>query len=158
MVTFDPIGTVRTKNGRFFLEFRREIFPALRGIHEFSHIQVLWWFDQFDSPDTRRHLIMDKPYKRGPEKVGVLATRGPVRPNPIAVTACALTGVDESECTLEVAYIDAQSGTPILDIKPYHPSGDRIRDVRMPEWCSHWPAWQEESGDFDWAAEFNFPE
>ncbi len=53
-----------------------------------------------------------------------------------------------------VAYIDAEEGTPIIDIKPYHPATDRIRDVQVPEWCDHWPKWYEDSAEFDWQAEF----
>lgn len=30
--------------------------------------------------------MLDKPYKCGPESIGVLATRSPVRPNPIAIS------------------------------------------------------------------------
>lgn len=41
-------------------------------------------------------------------------------------------------------------------LKPYTPSIDRVSSVRTPAWCSHWPKSYEESGDFDWASEFNF--
>ena len=75
-----------------------------------------------------------------------MATRSPIRPNPIAVTACALLAVD------------AENGTPVLDIKPYEPSDDKVRDVKMPDWCAHWPACLEESENFDWSKEFNFPD
>ena len=66
----------------------------------------------------------------------MLATRGPVRPNPIAVTACGLLAVDKHSGRIEVNYLDAEPGTPVLDIKPYHPSSDRIQDVVMPAWCA----------------------
>ena len=101
-------------------------------------------------------FVLDKPYKKGPEKIGVLATRSPVRPNPIASSSCALIGVDAARYRLELGYIDAEDGTPVLDIKPYEPSDDMVRDVVMPAWCTHWPKCLEESADFDWGAEFNF--
>lgn len=90
--------------------------------------------------------------------MGVLASRSPVRPNPIAITACTLIALDKENHRLEVAYLDAEDGTPILDIKPYEPSIDRVRDVKMPAWCNHWPNSLEENTDFDWNREFNFPE
>jgi tRNA (Thr-GGU) A37 N-methylase len=67
-------------------------------------------------------------------------------------------GVDPQNHRLEISYTDAEDGTPVLDIKPYHPSEDRVRDVRMPDWCAHWPEYWEESGDFDWSGEFSFHE
>lgn len=155
-VTFNPIGKVKLKNGRYFIELEERLFEATLGLEDFSHIQVLCWFNLYDSPESRDYLVVDKPYKKGPGRIGVLATRSPVRPNPIALSACALLGVDKKNHRLEVAYIDAENETPVLDIKPYEPSGDLVRDVRMPAWCAHWPKCLEESADFDWDGEFNF--
>jgi tRNA-Thr(GGU) m(6)t(6)A37 methyltransferase TsaA len=155
-VTFSPIGHVKTGNGRYFIELEEKHLEAALGVDEFSHIQVLWWANLYDSPEARNYLVLDKPYKKGPDKIGVLATRSPVRPNPIGVTACALISVDRASRCLEVAYIDAEDGTPVLDIKPYEPAEDRVRDVVMPAWCRHWPSCLEESADFDWYSEFNF--
>lgn len=61
-----------------------------------------------------------------------MATLSPGRPNPIALSACALLCVDKEIHRLEIAYKDTEDGTPVLDIKPYEPSGDLIRNVRMP--------------------------
>ena len=44
----------------------------------------------------------------------------------------------------------------LTEKKPYTPSIDRIENPGTPQWCSHWPKSYEESGDFDWEAEFNF--
>lgn len=33
---------------------------------------------------------------------------------------------------------------------------DRVEHPATPECCRHWPESYEQSGDFDWAAEFNF--
>ena len=37
-----------------------------------------------------------------------------------------------------------------------HCGVDRVEHVTTLEWCHHWPEAYEQSGDFDWAAEFNF--
>ena len=157
-VSFDPIGKVVIENGRYYIELQERFYEATLGIREYSHIQVIWWFHLYDSPESRNYFVIDKPYTKGPEKAGVLATRSPVRPNPIAVSACQLIGSDEKTFRLEVGYIDAESGTPVLDIKPYEPSIDKVRDVTMPVWCRHWPDCLEANDGFDWSAEFNFPE
>jgi tRNA-Thr(GGU) m(6)t(6)A37 methyltransferase TsaA len=155
-VIFNPIGKVKIENNRYFVELDEKFFDASLGIDAFSHVLVLWWFSLYDSPESRNYLVLDKPYKKGPEKIGVLATRSPIRPNPIAVTACALIGLDKERRRLELSWIDAENDTPVLDIKPYEPSEDKVRDVVMPSWCAHWPQCLEESADFDWGSEFNF--
>lgn len=53
-------------------------------------------------------------------------------------------------------YHDADNGTPVLDIKPYTPSYDRVENPLVPAWCSRWPKNTETSGDFDWDEVFNF--
>ena len=55
-----------------------------------------------------------------------------------------------------LAYIDAENGTPVLDVKPYTPSLDRVERPDVPGWCAHWPKSAEASGDFDWEKVFNF--
>jgi tRNA-Thr(GGU) m(6)t(6)A37 methyltransferase TsaA len=152
-VTFNPIGKVKIEDQRYFIELEEKFLPAVLGLGEYSHIQVLCWFNLYDSEEARNYLVVEKPYKKGPDKVGILATRSPVRPNPIALSACALIGLNGNR--LELGYIDAEDGTPVLDIKPYEPSDDRVRDVVMPPWC-RWPEWLEDSASFDWSAEFNF--
>jgi tRNA (Thr-GGU) A37 N-methylase len=76
-----------------------------------------------------------------------------VRPNPIAVSIAAVQSIDEDAGVIRIPYINAEDGTPILDIKPYHPSVDRLGAVSVPAWCRHWPPWYEDSASFDWGAE-----
>lgn len=88
--------------------------------------------------------------------MGVFALRSPERPNPIAVSNADIAYVDEENGVVGLYYIDAFDGTQVIDLKPYTPSIDRIANPETPQWCSHWPKFYEESGDFDWEAEFNF--
>jgi tRNA (Thr-GGU) A37 N-methylase len=53
------------------------------------------------------------------------------------LTAVVVQEIDYERGVIHTPYIDAEAGTPILDIKPYHPSVDRIRDVAVPAWCAH---------------------
>lgn len=55
-----------------------------------------------------------------------------------------------------VPSFDAEEATPLIDIKPYAPSVDRVTSPQVPAWCAHWPRDVETSGEFDWAAEFRF--
>lgn len=148
------IGYVRAGGDGFFLEIKKEYIPALKELATFSHINVLWWPHLLDTPQNRAILESEQPYKNAPSKLGIFATRSQIRPNPIALSIAPIIHLDYTKGIIQVAYIDAEDGTPIIDIKPYHPSNDRVKDVSLPVWCSHWPKWYEESGSFDWAAEF----
>ncbi|MGN1170584.1 MAG: TrmO family methyltransferase, partial [Lachnospiraceae bacterium] len=104
----------------------------------------------------RAVLTEEKPYTKGPDEIGVFALRSPERPNPIAVSNAQITHINEEKGIVGLTYIDAYEGSAVLDIKPYTPSIDRVESPRTPDWCRHWPKSVEESGSFDWAAEFNF--
>jgi tRNA-Thr(GGU) m(6)t(6)A37 methyltransferase TsaA len=149
-----PIGTIHAGESGCYLEIAPEYRRALRGLEGFSHLQVLWWCHLCDTPRLRAILEADQPYRTAPPELGIFATRSPVRPNPIALTPVAVLRLDPEAGRIDIPYIDAEDGTPVLDIKPYHPSVDRVREVAVPAWCRHWPRWCEDSAAFDWEAEF----
>ena len=98
---------------------------ALRGLEGFSHIWLVWVFDRAVretwSPTVR------PPRLGGNARLGVFATRSPFRPNPIALSAVTLAGVEKTRewgTVLRVRGADLMDGTPILDIKPYLPYAD----------------------------------
>jgi tRNA-Thr(GGU) m(6)t(6)A37 methyltransferase TsaA len=150
-----PVGYVHADANGFTLALEPPFGEALAGLTGFSHIQVLWWADQLDETHLRRMTQCEQPYQKGPARLGIFATRSPVRPNPICLSTAPVISVDEKARVIQVAYIDAGEGSPILDIKPYTPSCDRVRVVTAPAWCGHWPQWFEDSADFDWEAELS---
>lgn len=98
---------------------------ALRGLEGFSHLWLLWVFDRAVregwSPTVR------PPRLGGNARLGVFATRSPFRPNPIALSAVTLAGIEKTAelgTVLHVRGADLMDGTPILDIKPYLPYAD----------------------------------
>jgi tRNA (Thr-GGU) A37 N-methylase len=105
----------------------------------------------------RKTIVCNKPYKKGPEVLGIFATRSDYRPNPLGLTVCQVNKVDVKKGVIELCFIDAEDSSPVIDIKPYHPGVERVKKVSTPQWCSHWPQWYEDMGNFDWAGEFNFP-
>lgn len=151
-----PIGTVHAGKNGFEIRVEPEYRKALSGLEGFTHVQTLYWFHLNDSDDARSYMVSEKPYKKGPDTLGIFATRSPFRPNPIAITPSRILKLDMVSGTIRVDYIDAEDGTPVLDLKPYHPCSDRVRDAEVPAWCAHWPKCVEENETFDWAAEFNF--
>lgn len=151
-----PIGKISVNGNGMFIKLEPKYIPALQALDGFSHLNVIWWFNDFDNENMRGVLETPQPYKKAPEIMGIFATRSPVRPNPLALTAVQIINIDYDKGIIHIAYIDANDGSPVLDIKPYTPSLDRVETPDVPEWCCHWPKSLEGSEDFDWENEFNF--
>ncbi len=113
-----------------------EIFPpyqeGLRGLTDFSHIYLIYWLDQFDTPEARKTLQVHPRGDPANPLTGVFATRSPMRPNLIGLIVTELRAIKNG--IVYVGHIDAFEGTPIIDIKPYLPSGDRISKAKVAEW------------------------
>jgi len=148
MINFQvsPIGKISVNDEGMFIKLEPKYVPALQALDGFSHLNVIWWFSDFDNEETRDILETQQPYKKAPATMGIFATRSPIRPNPIALTAVQVINVDYQSGIIQIAYIDANDNTPVLDIKPYTPSLDRVETPSVPQWCRHWPASLEESG------------
>ena len=151
----NPIGTIHANTGDIYLEVHPEFAPALSHLQSGTYINVLWWFSRCDTLASRSKRVEQKPYKGAPDVLGTFATRSPERPNPIALSCCFITYVDLHKGLVGLAYIDADDGTPLLDIKPYTPSLDRVESPQVPAWCAHWPKSVEASGEFDWGTVFS---
>lgn len=149
------IGHVNPTAAGYELTLESQYGKALTGLEGFSHAVVLWWASETDSAKHRDQLIYKKPYTNNPNDIGVFGSRSPSRPNPIGMSVIALQRVDVNTATITTPYIDTEPGTPIVDIKPYYPASDCVRDFTVPDWCQHWPKCYEESAEFDWAGEFN---
>ncbi len=153
-ITCTAIGRVQQRQGcRIRLE--APYAQGLKGLEGFGHVQVLWFADQMGNAGSS-FTVIPKPYAKGPDHLGVFATRSPYRPNSLCLSTAMVVSVDEELGILELGYIDAEDGTAVLDIKPYHGSEDRVRQYSTPCWCSHWPAWVEDSEQFNWEEEFLF--
>lgn len=129
-VTDDNWGSVRCR-----IELDNTVLQrsATKGLDAFSHVDVVFVFDQVDSESVCRG---DR-HPRGREdwpSVGILAQRAKDRPNRIGVTTCEL--VESGPGWLEVRGLDALSGTPILDVKPYMRDFGPRKPVVQPDWAS----------------------
>lgn len=152
----NPIGVIHTNRDGAYLQLEEPFIPALGGLEGFRHLNVLWWFDGTDTPALRGILETERPYRLSPPVLGVFATRSPVRPNPIALSVAEIIRIDQKAGRVYLTYTDANDGSPLLDLKPYTPSLDRVERPAVPDWCAHWPGSIEDSGGFDWPGEFNF--
>lgn len=149
------MGMARVGEGRYRVEVDRAYREGLSGLEGFGWLTVVWWASQAGTW-RKADLVLPSPYRGGPEALGVFATRSPHRPNPLCVSAARLVGLDVNGGILEFAWLDCAEGTPILDLKPYQPSADRVESPGLPGWCASWPVSVEASGDFDWSQVFTF--
>jgi len=154
-----PIGTVRASDetGSYCLQIDPPYRAGLKQLEQFSHVQVFWWADKMDTPQYRSIMTTELPYAPGVE-AGVFACRSEYRPNPIAVTLMEMIEVDVENGIVVLPWIDAFDGTPILDLKPYIPISDRIRDFRVAAWLADWPEWMEDAAAYFAEHETDFGE
>jgi len=130
-----PVGVVHAANDDTRIDIYDPYEAALLGLEEFSHITVLYWFHQNDTPELRNTLqVHPRKNPRSP-LTGVFATHSPVRPNLIATTPCKILRMDGRSIVIDE--IDARDGTPVIDIKPYIPI-DKLEAsrIKIPEWVS----------------------
>ena len=107
---------------------------ALQGLDGFSHVEILYVFDQVNDSEINTGARHPRGRTDWP-KVGIFAQRGKGRPNRIGATICAVASVEGTE--LRVTGLDAIDGTPVIDIKPVL-SGFQPRGAfREPEWARH---------------------
>lgn len=151
----NAVGSIRIIEGRYYIQLAGRYILGLTHLEDFSHLQIIWWAHLTDDPQARGTLIAEKLFKKGPEKLGIFATRAPARPNPIMISTIAVTEIVAEEGRILTPFIDADDGTPVLDIKPYFPM-ERVKNVMVPTWCRHWPQWQEDVATFNWQDEINF--
>ncbi|PWD98267.1 TrmO family methyltransferase domain-containing protein [Marinilabilia rubra] len=149
------IGKVKLLSGKKVILLESKYLAGLTQIEGFSHLQILWWAHLTDNPQNREKLIAEKLFKNAPDITGIFCTRSPVRPNPIMISTIKVERVDTDKGIIHTPFIDAETDSPVLDIKPYFPM-ERVKNCKVPKWFDHWPKWAEDSVDFDWSNEINF--
>ena len=126
----NPIGVVRKTDDGARVEIFDDYVDGLMGLEDFSHILVLYWFDQNDTPEKRQTLQVHPRKDPGNPLTGVFATHSPARPNLIALTRCKIVAITGN--IIEIEDIDAHDESPVIDIKCYIPPDDEA--VRLPGW------------------------
>src|SRR6185437_12694965 len=104
---------------------------SLRGLGEFSHLEIVYVFHRVDPASFELGARRPRNNPDWPE-VGVFAQRNKRRPNRIGIGTCELLSV--SGLALTVRGLDAIDGTPVLDIKPYMAEFAPRGPVRQPSW------------------------
>jgi len=136
-IIYTPIGVIRTEHTCVDktpiqpvyakgCTGRAELFPefaaGLRDLDGFSHIYLLYHFDEASSAK-----LIVKPFLQDIER-GVFATRAPCRPNPLGLSIVKLVRREGS--VLHLDGLDILDGTLLLDIKPYTATFDLVQTTR----------------------------
>ncbi|MBD3404966.1 MAG: tRNA (N6-threonylcarbamoyladenosine(37)-N6)-methyltransferase TrmO [Candidatus Lokiarchaeota archaeon] len=128
------VGRVRKPDDdTIFIQIEDQFWDATLNMEKFSHIIVLWWITEKDRTLDRMNLTGTPP-KENAELSGVFATRSPRRPTPIGVSIVAIKRIVPESKKIIIDQIDAFDNTPIVDIKPYMPSSDRVDNAEVPSW------------------------
>ena len=132
----EKFGTPRQANIVSAVEMQLELLPpfdvvdAVRGLEQFSHVWLLFWFDQVPESEHFQPLVRP-PRLGGNEKVGVFASRSPFRPNPVGLSLLELLDIKtDNGVRLYLRGGDLVDGTPVFDIKPYIPYADTAFNAR----------------------------
>lgn len=105
---------------------------SLQGLDAFSHVEILYVFDQVD--DTEINTAARHPRGRADwPKVGIFAQRGKGRPNRIGATVCRVLSIEGTR--VSVLGLDAINGTPVIDIKPVMSGFQPRGEFKEPEWA-----------------------
>lgn len=142
-ITLNPVAVV--KNSRKLpeddnwetviseIELKENIpVEALAGIEDFSHLEVIYYFDRVKQGDA---VFSGRP--RGNPAypfTGIFAQRKKDRPN--ALGLCTVELLKHSGRVITVKYLDAIDGTPVLDIKPVFKEFQAKSEIRQPAWAT----------------------
>lgn len=105
---------------------------ALNAIEDFSHLEIIFYFDQARNED----IVFSGHPRDNPAypNVGIFGQRKKDRPNHIGI--CTVELLEHKGRSIFVKYLDAISGTPILDIKPVIKEFGVKKEIIQPTWVS----------------------
>ena len=106
------------------LEVLEPFAEGLSGLEGFDYAWLLSWLHSQPAPDGPVQL-RQVPYLLRPQQrtMGIFATRGPRRVNPIGLSLIRVLQIAGRE--VRFSGVDLVDGTPVIDLKPYVTAFDR---------------------------------
>ena len=121
-------GIVSELRGRIEFVAKYRQVEALRGLEAYDYLWLIWGFSE--NVNAQKHPTVRPPLLGGNQRVGVWASRSPLRPNNLGLSSVRIASIDMEHMTIEVLGGDLMDGTPIYDIKPYLPYADSHPEAR----------------------------
>jgi len=108
-----PVEEMRAQSSR--IEIAPEFTPGLLGLAPGADIVVLFHFHRLNAAEVE--LQLHPRHNPANPLAGVFATRTQFRPSRLGITVARLEKIEGN--ILTVSGLDAQDGSPVVDIKPY---------------------------------------
>lgn len=115
-------------------EYRKD--GILKGLEAYSHLWLIWGFSE--NAEEPWNVTVRPPKLGGKKRLSVFATRSPLRPNSLGLSAVRLESLEQESSegpVIHVSGVDLMDGTPIYDIKPYLPYADAISEAKSGYAC-----------------------
>jgi tRNA (adenine37-N6)-methyltransferase len=119
-----PIQAALNRAGHGTIEIAQAYADGLDGLGGFDYAWLLTWLHRPDRPGEAAPL-RQVPFllRRTQRRMGIFATRGPRRVNPIGLSLIQILEV--AGPVIRFAGVDLLDGTPVIDLKPYVSRFDR---------------------------------
>src|SRR5829696_3180556 len=125
-----PIQTSRNPDEPGRLVVADQYAAGLEGLEGFDYAHLICFLDRaWQADDQGRRPFTGERLRPVPfllqgtgQRVGLFATRSPVRPNYLALSLVRVVAVHGS--TVDFTGVDLVDGTPVLDVKPFEPHLD----------------------------------
>ena len=120
-----PIQSSLNLATRAAVEIAEPYVDGLDGLAGFDYAWLITWLHQPRDRTPGPAPLRQVPFLLRPQQtaMGIFATRGPRRVNPIGLSLIEL--IEVSGQMIHFAGVDLLDGTPVLDIKPYVSRFDR---------------------------------
>jgi tRNA-Thr(GGU) m(6)t(6)A37 methyltransferase TsaA len=114
-----PVQSALNRHEQGSIEIDPRFEAGLDGLSGFDYAWVLSWLGEGTAEADAAVSLRQSPFLlTGSDRlIGIFATRGPRRVNPIGLSLVELVSVQG--CTIRFAGVDLVDGTPVVDLKPY---------------------------------------
>ncbi|HWA06868.1 MAG TPA: tRNA (N6-threonylcarbamoyladenosine(37)-N6)-methyltransferase TrmO [Ignavibacteria bacterium] len=143
-IEIKPIGFVKNSRNEVSDDFWGNVISeihlsdefspdALQGITDFSHAEIIFYFDKADESKVNKGLRHPRDNKNWP-LTGIFAMRAKDRPNHLGNTIVKILRTEGN--VLFIQGLDAIDNTPVVDIKPVIKEFLPREEVNQPAWVS----------------------
>jgi tRNA-Thr(GGU) m(6)t(6)A37 methyltransferase TsaA len=108
-----PYQPVDEDRGDFRIVLNAEYKKGLFKLKSFRYVYAIYYVDRLK---RNASMLVSPPWTSG-SKIGLFASRSPVRPNPIGISVVRIKKIIDNE--IITSGLDVFDRTPLLDIKPY---------------------------------------
>jgi tRNA-Thr(GGU) m(6)t(6)A37 methyltransferase TsaA len=105
---------------------------AFDNIEQFSHLEIIYYFDKVDKDE----IVYSGRPRGNPDYpvMGIFSQRKKDRPNQLGL--CTVELIEHRGRSINVKYLDAIDGSPVLDIKPVFREFELKTEIKQAPWVN----------------------